>query len=476
VSFNGSGSYSPPGANYPAVAGTSITAANRNAIDADIATALSTCVLKDGQQTITANIPMSGNKITGIGAATARTDAASLANIQDGTGVYVATVAGTADVITLTPSPVITAYAAGQTFRFIASGANTTNVTVNINALGAKAITKLGSTALAAGDIPSGSMVSITYDGTRFILGSVADLAKSGGTLTGQLLFSTTSPFAGDLINGICEGRLTLTTATPVTTSDVTAAETLYFTPYKGNRIAIYDGTNWDLHAFTELSIDVPDATNVYDVFVYDNAGTLTLELTAWTNTTTRATALALQNGVLCKTGALTRRYVGSFYCTTAGNGQTEDSVTKRYVWNHYNRVTRSLRAVDTTDSWTYSTNTLRRANDSAANQVEAVIGVAEDAVSVHVASSMTNSSGTSRAGCVGVGVNSTSVNSAINAYSYANSSTRVPVMAHYVGIPAVGLTSFWWLEAGDGTDTQTWYGDNGVTLIQSGITGEVRA
>jgi hypothetical protein len=168
--YNGSGAASAPGANYPAVAATLITAANRNAVDADIYTCLSTAITKDGQTTVTANLPMSGFKLTGVGAATARTDAATLATIQDGTGVYVSTVGGTADVITLTLSPAITAYVAGQTFRFIASGANTTNVTVNVNALGAKAITKNGTTALIAGDLPSGSIVEIVYDGTRFVL------------------------------------------------------------------------------------------------------------------------------------------------------------------------------------------------------------------------------------------------------------------------------------------------------------------
>lgn len=170
--FNGSGSYSAPGASFPAVASTLIESTKYNAVVNDMATALSTAICKDGQTTVTANIPLAGFKLTGVGAATARTDAASLANIQDGTGVYVATVGGTADVITITPSPAITAYAAGQTFRFLASGANTTNVTVNANALGAKAITKNGATALVAGDIPSGAMVEITYDGTRFILGT----------------------------------------------------------------------------------------------------------------------------------------------------------------------------------------------------------------------------------------------------------------------------------------------------------------
>ena len=170
--YNGSGTFAPPPANYPAVALTPITSADRNAVDADFATGLTTAITKDGQTTPTANIPLGGYKLTSVGAATARTDAASLASLQDGTGVYVATVGGTVDVVTLTVTPAITAYAAGQTFRFVAAGTNTTNVTVNISSLGAKALTKNGATALVANDIASGTMVEMTYDGTRFITNS----------------------------------------------------------------------------------------------------------------------------------------------------------------------------------------------------------------------------------------------------------------------------------------------------------------
>lgn len=175
--YNGSGSFSPPAANFPAVASTLIESTKFNNVINDIATGLSTAITKDGQTAVTANIPLGGFKLTGVGAATARTDAATLASLQDGTGVYVATVGGTVDAITLTPSPAITAYAAGQTFRFIASGANTTAVTVQISGLaGPKAVTKNGSGALVAGDIASGTIVQITYDGTRFILISVKPL------------------------------------------------------------------------------------------------------------------------------------------------------------------------------------------------------------------------------------------------------------------------------------------------------------
>jgi hypothetical protein len=191
VSFNGSGLFQINSTGQPVVVSTSIDPTVFNALTADLAAGLSTCITKDGQTTVTANIPMSNFKFTGLAAGSSRTDSASLANVQDGTGIYVATVGGTADVITLSPSPAITSYTAGQTFRFIASGANTTNVTVNVSALGAKAITKNGTTALVAGDIPSGMMVEITYDGTRFILGTIGAASAlstaSGGSVGGDV-------------------------------------------------------------------------------------------------------------------------------------------------------------------------------------------------------------------------------------------------------------------------------------------------
>lgn len=197
MSFNGSGVFLINSSGQPVVSSTVISATVQNALTADLATGLSNCITKDGQTTITANIPFSTFKITGLGAGTARTDAASLATIQDGTGVYVATVGGTADAITLTPSPAITSYAAGQTFRFIAASANTSTVTLQVSGLASpKAITKNGTTALAANDILANMMVQVTYDGTRFILGThlTADVVTLTGTqvLTNKTLTSPT--------------------------------------------------------------------------------------------------------------------------------------------------------------------------------------------------------------------------------------------------------------------------------------------
>jgi hypothetical protein len=176
---NGSGVYAPPASDFPAVTGTAIDSTKFNNVINDIATALTGSLACNGESVLTANFAMGAYKITGLGAATARTDGASLANVQDGTGVYVGTVGGTADAITLTASPAITGYSAGQRFSFISSGANTTATTVNVSSVGVKSVTKYGSTALAAGDIANGALVTIVYDGTRFQVVSITTVAST---------------------------------------------------------------------------------------------------------------------------------------------------------------------------------------------------------------------------------------------------------------------------------------------------------
>jgi hypothetical protein len=242
----------------PVVATTLITAAVFNAFATDVATAISTCIMKDGQQTVTANVPFNNKKITGLAAATARTDAASIATIQDGTGVYVATVGGTADAITLTPSPAITAYVAGQTFQFIASGANTTAVTVAVSGLASpKAITKNGTTALVAGDIPSASMVTITYDGTRFILGTI-------GASVSPAVLSTLADAKGDLLVATAAdtfARMAVGTTTGhVAIVDPSAASGLSYAPRAQDNPII----NGNMEIWQRGTTFAADSTNIY--------------------------------------------------------------------------------------------------------------------------------------------------------------------------------------------------------------------
>ena len=168
MSYNGSGTFNINTAGQPVVTGTTITSTAFNLLTADLATGLSTALTKDGQTTPTANIPLGGFKITSLGAGTAATDAAQYGQLQAG-ATTIATVTGT-DTYVGTLTPAIAAYATGNLFSFVAPNTNTGAATINLNSLGAKNITKLGSTALAAGDIVSGRVYQIEYDGTRFQL------------------------------------------------------------------------------------------------------------------------------------------------------------------------------------------------------------------------------------------------------------------------------------------------------------------
>jgi len=261
-----------------------------------------------------------------------------------------------------------------------------------------------------------------------------------------------------------------------VSTSDRTAQGTIYFAPYLGAQVGLYTASAWAVSTFTERSLALSSLTSGknYDVFLYDNAGTLTLELSAaWTSDTARNDALALQDGVQVKSSDHSRRYLGTF--RTTGTTTTEDSTAKRFVWNMHNRVDRAMvNAKETTDSWNYTLAAYRQANANAANQLMYVVGLAEDAVQARVAA-IRNTLAAAINAVAGIGVDSTTTNSA--AYFGANSTTNaIQVTAEYVGVPGIGYHFLAWLEYSQATGTTTWYGDaGGPTIFQSGMAGVVK-
>jgi hypothetical protein len=283
----------------------------------------------------------------------------------------------------------------------------------------------------------------------------------------------------GPTINpGECQGRLTLTSGTAVTSSDVTGATSVYFTPYRGNRCALYNATlaYWTPSIFTERSVTNAGVTasRPHDVFLYDNSGTLTLELTAWTSDTVRATGITLQDGVYVKSGATTRRYLGTVYVDASS--QFTDSAAKRYVWNYQHRVRRPLQKIESTDSWAYTATTFRQANNAATNQVDVVVGVAEAPLELTVHGASSNpSAGVGRA--VGIGEDSTTTDSSTvkNNLTTATAPASVTVVniAELQKYPAIGRHYYAWIEKSAATGTTTWYGDLGdATYYQAGLVG----
>lgn len=265
-------------------------------------------------------------------------------------------------------------------------------------------------------------------------------------------------------------GRLTLTSGAPVTSSDVSGATSIYYTPYQHTTISLWTGTTWHPVQFSEttLALGTLSSGKPYDVFGYLNAGALALESLAWTDDTTRATAISIQGGRYCKTGDKTRLYLGTFYTTSTTT--TEDSKGKRYVFNMYCRVTRYQSVIDSTDSWTYGTAAFRQANNSAANQIEYVDGVGEVAVSANVHSLVVNTtSGAAYTG--GIGLDSTTVNSAQVFGRLVGPGFLYETEVFYAGIPGAGRHMLTWLEYATAGGSPSWKGDNATpTITQSGL------
>ena len=254
-----------------------------------------------------------------------------------------------------------------------ASGATATNLTLSgtltaSGGVGASeavlASTGAGvtwSTATGTGNVvrkSSALMENLALDGSLIV--------SNGAGTSGQVLTSTGTGVqwsSTSIVPILADGRLTLSSNTPVVQPNASSATTLYYTPYLGNRITLYSGSLWEIVTFSQLSIAVPSTSNTnYDVYVYNNSGTATLELTAWTNDTTRATALTTQDGVLVKTGATTRRYIGTVR-TNPTSGQMSDEPSQRHVWNMYNRVAAHFYA-GTTGNYNYTTATWRSAGN----------------------------------------------------------------------------------------------------------------
>lgn len=292
------------------------------------------------------------------------------------------------------------------------------------------------------------------------------------------------NPIAG-VAAGIAEGRISISSSVslpqgggsithpsfaPDTDAENTSA-VIYYTPYIGNRISLFDGIQWNLHTFdsnSSFSLTGAGANLLYDMFAYLNNGVVALEIVSWgtntaynitavsvganttitftepggtqpfavndvielqglagtsgtvlhgawavaavggtgtsrtvtlnsVNTTgltytglgtirkqknTRSTALGVQDGVYVKSGDASRKYLGTFKTTGAGQ-LTADNRAQRLIWNYYNRRTRSLLKQEATNSWTYGTTTgvWRAANNDARNRVEFVCGLDEDPI-----------------------------------------------------------------------------------------------
>lgn len=282
------------------------------------------------------------------------------------------------------------------------------------------------------------------------------------------------------------QGRLTPTSATPVIASDVSAGSTLYYTPFIGNLVPIYNGTSTTPTTFSELSLSLVAqhaANTIYDAFVFSNSGVMTLATgPAWSNsgagtgsrgTGAGTTQLTRLNGFWVNAVSMTGRngattytiaanrglYVGSILID-GSNGQitchVSSGVSRKFaVWNAYNRSRITLMVTDPNTSHDYNTATWRASNNSAANSLQTFCGLAEESIEVnhleHLA--QINSTGSILQSYIGIGVNVTNATSGkVGTVTNANVTSSTDAHAHHVIVPGIGLNTVTALEFADAT------------------------
>jgi hypothetical protein len=200
---------------------------------------------------------------------------------QKGTEIYAVDSAGTdAYAVALIPTPA--AYVAGMTVRFKAGTANTAAATLNVNSLGTKTIKRPDGNDLATGDILSGQIVEVSYDGTNF-----------------QLLSPLTNKFSNGLatyIAGTASGTQTIAHSLGVIPKKVTLTARIVNSALSPEfSIGHWDAIAQTCFYFSSQAGGNGNTSTSFSIFVsvgnsdgYTNSGVVTVDATNITITWTR--------------------------------------------------------------------------------------------------------------------------------------------------------------------------------------------
>lgn len=325
--------------------------------------------------------------------------------------------------------------------------------------------------------------VTLTCDGAKWLITEDGRVYRPALTVTPQ-------------------GYLTALSATPIIVSDVASATTVYYTPFVGFLVPIYNGNRFVPTEFQELSLTLVaqhEASEIYDVFGFFDASTLRIGTgPKWTTSAAGAgdrgtgastTEIERLNGLFVNSVDITLRngtttysvdankatYLGSIFIDTVA-GQITCHVSsgqsrKFGVWNAYNRQEIVLLVVDPTASWTYSTGAFRPSNNDPTNSATVLSGLPEERFNIKFEQTMTATASTDD-GRIGIGHDSTTVlsgkygraNLAISAATPTSYSSDMG--STYIAVPQIGISVMTALEYGGDSDVSFRGGQEDMQLI----------
>lgn len=317
-----------------------------------------------------------------------------------------------------------------------------------------------------------------------------------------RIAFALALPASIALAQNVPAARLTLTSNTPILTSDVVNTSTVYYTPYEGAYVPAPNGLSGGISGVfgpSQLTLTLTSthntAGNIYDVFYGQSGAQVLCTGPAWASPTSRGTgsgtteirqvqglwvnAVNLTN---CYNGASNYTtftagwalYVGSVYMT--GDGTTSvvmkpaaaagGSANVIGLSNAYRRVPIYSLARDSNTSWSYSTNTWRPTDNSSSNRVTWLDGLAQTAVtascSVQAATATTN-----QGIAIGVSLDSTTAAPVISGQMYPTAGATFFLKSPEENFaPQLGLHYLQAMEVAPTSVTATFYGAGVVQTL----------
>lgn len=278
----------------------------------------------------------------------------------------------------------------------------------------------------------------------------------------------------------IPSGRLTLTSGQAVQCANAIAAPTVYYTPYTGNAVPIWDGTNFVSRVFAELSLALDSnaahpgyhaAGAVMDLIVFDDAGTLRLGTgpawsgpnligtgagsaqrskvgAIWTNAVAASLRFGINSGDMRTVAAGAGTIVGSI--SFSANGQTEYTISptavsggtanKLLLSNIYHREPVLARNKDV---GTINFNVAAGFTGGfigAGMQIKMLCSLPENPLEAEFAANVSVGGSAGPTPFIGIGLDSTSILATNTCLFLSGVSTGTSLFVKYSGTPGLGL------------------------------------
>jgi hypothetical protein len=341
-----------------------------------------------------------------------------------------------------------------------------------------------------------GTWKELAQTASPALTGTPTAPTASVGTNTTQI---ATTAFVAAAVGGgsalpLPGGALTVVSGDAAPEVDTTTSA-LYLAVVDNLSTTSWNGSAWVAYTYSgelTLTLTATDhlANNNYDVFEAPVAGVMTLMTgPAWTNATTRSITIENYQGRIVNAATLTGKNGANSYSIparaanlrggfrTSANGQTKSTKEFRLTSDLLRPSLRPMSRVDTTDSWSWNAASYHQANANAANQFAVFNCASGRPITVKAVGYMVGTTATVQAGYVGIGIDSSSVDSSQLHIPCAGSNAFpiLPGSAQYDGFTGLGYHEYRWLESGNGGAAQTWVGDNGsANGYQTGINGAV--